>query len=267
MPIIAMESIIPPMNGYSVNGFTVRASSESTTSTNAWRAFDGNDTTEWLTKAQTRNYWIDVKLPAPSAVNFVYIRGRASEFPTSLTISVSNDGTNWTPYTFSDRSTFTPIPTKPNVFVVPISSDFSGYLYYRFTFPASTATSKNPGLSEIRLFKRSEKYTGSLSPSVYPELASAIVDCRWPFQFVSNGGNVNLNVSLSCGISNATISSIVMYIDGLPIQANKPIQTAYPVPVFTWSGSLPPGEHEVTFDSTGVTFAGSNMLYMTATED
>ena len=262
-----MVSIVPVMNSSSVNGFRVRASSELGSTNSAWRVFDNSDRSEWATKGQKTNYWIDIQLPSPMSVEYIWVKGRTTEYPTAMTVSVSNDGTTWTQY----RSTYNPIPTKPNVFVIPITSDFKDYLFYRFSFPTSTSTSTNPGLSEIKMFSPDStnvfsSSVDSIMPSMYPQLVSSIIDARQPFRFVSNGGLMSIEASLSC-TTTSTTATCIMYIDGVPVQMNRAIQTQYPIPLFTWRGPLPSGSHTISFDSTLLQFTASNSGTISVSED
>ena len=263
-----MVSIVPRMTGSSSGGYTVRASSELGSTNAAWKVFDGIETTEWATKAQISNYWLDIKLPSTKSVRYIWLKGRSTEYPTRLILSVSNDGSSWTQVGTST----VPIPTKPNIFFVYVPEMYSNYLFYRFTFPTSTSVSKNPGISKIRLFgddpNVSTIYKDSMDgivPSVYPEMVSAVVDGRLPVSFSSKGGTVSIDVSMSC-TSTSTAATSVMYIDGKPVQMNRISQTQYPIPVFSWKGELQPGLHIITFDSSQIQFTQSNIAYIYTTE-
>ena len=265
--VYPMVSIVPALKSNTDSGYVVRASSELGLTNSAWKAFDGLDAGEWATKGQKTNFWIDIQLPEPKNVQYIWIRGRATEYPTNVFMSVSDNGSTWTQIT----QIMVPIRTKPNVFIFSIGSEYANYRFYRFTFPTSNSTATNPGISEIRMFTTTNddivysESSNSIVPSRYSSLVSSIVDCRWPFVFESTSQNVSVDVSLSCS-GTTTASTCTMFIDGTPVQMNRVSQSTYPIPVFSWKGPLTPGTHMITFDSTSTSFTSSNFASISVSQ-
>lgn len=129
--------------------YTVTASSEFNATYAGWKAFDGNDTTDWATLTVTSNFWVRLQLSVARVVTSVVVRGRASgtERPTSWRIEGSNDGATFTTL----HSSTTALGNIAQTFAF---TNTTSYLYYRFF--AVTGEASNPGLSRISF--RGESY-------------------------------------------------------------------------------------------------------------
>lgn len=124
-------------------GYEASASSEYTTSDQAWEAFDGvvSEAGRWGSLSGDIPGWLKYKFPSPHKVSkyTIYPRpgytGVNQHAPTAFTFQGSNDNTNWT--TLDTKSGVTFALSTPNTYTI---SNTTSYTYYRLYMTASTST-------------------------------------------------------------------------------------------------------------------------------
>ena len=128
----------------SKNGYEVSASSKSSL---AFHVFTPANGKEWETLRETRDFWIQIKLPQPVIIYQISLRGKNSsrELITDFILKASNDGDIWINLLTIQRMIGTTIEFLqfPNAPRIP-------HMYYRIH--ALQAEGISPGLSHWQLY-------------------------------------------------------------------------------------------------------------------
>lgn len=117
------------------NSFAVEASSEYTTSTQAWKAFDNDITSGNAWESSTGTPWLTFYNPQALRVTNLQFRNyyantSAANTPNTVTVQGSNDNSNWTTLTTFNNTNY----TANDTWSVSMTGNSSYYKYYRMNF-------------------------------------------------------------------------------------------------------------------------------------
>ena len=170
-PMSKMISLTPAMSSNSDDGFIARASSEFSSSYQAYMVFDRNSLSAWAPENGQVSNWVEIEMPVAQIADYFSITTRSDYYATEVTIQGSNDGTNYT-----TLGTITNM-TAGSTYNLHLNSNVA-YLIYRFVID-------DLGLQEI--------YIGSLVPVEPATTEQVLTDGR-----ISNRdyGTVNLDKNI-----------------------------------------------------------------------
>jgi hypothetical protein len=132
--------------------YITTASSEFSTSMQAWNAFDGNDTTSWATAGQIAG-WLKINYGYSVFANQVSLMcNPTGETFTSWTIRGSNDDNSWTTLLTSN----TTLTTSVQTFALTTPGFYTYYL-----FNSTTGTGTNPGLAILTYIDTTRSVIGN----------------------------------------------------------------------------------------------------------
>lgn len=151
--------ILPTFTGYTTNGYTASASTESTNYW-AWEAFEDNNSAygnSWLPIGTTG--WLQVQLPTARVVTGYKVTGRnwtnnSTVGPKDWTFEGSKNGSSWTILdTQTNQSNWlNSSETFANTYAF---SNSAAYAYYRINITANNGNPSNMGIGELELFVNS----------------------------------------------------------------------------------------------------------------
>lgn len=132
LPDINNVALVPTMTSNTSPSGVVSASSEVATSERqAYKAFDGNDTTRWAVETTNSTDYLQYKFASPVVVKKIeHLAITANKY----TVKASNDGTTWT-----DLCSITCQQNVTETFNVPNNN---AYLYYRLAVDTSLSTTR-----------------------------------------------------------------------------------------------------------------------------
>lgn len=144
-----LVSLIPPMTSASMDGYNVYASGSYSADAAPYYAFDGKDSTFWLSNEGNAPWWLRISLPKATEVRKYSIKNRADNYvsmPTSWKFQGSNDGNTWVDIESRTNSSNTPGLVLEFTLSTPVT-----YPHYRLLI--STAAQNNvASISEFKLF-------------------------------------------------------------------------------------------------------------------
>lgn len=158
--------------------FVASASSEYSSTYSAWKAFNGDFTTDnyWCTTTAKNNSWLMIKLDKETQFNKVVLKSmierKVGYNPKEFKIQASNDGINFTDLAYVNENWNT-MTDKVVRF-----SNINKYLYYRI-FVINNNGASYTGIREIFFYK----------PSIIQELTSTNKSC-----FLSYGMNSPIEI-------------------------------------------------------------------------
>ena len=118
--------LVPEMQNNSQDGYVASASTEFSSSYQAYEVFDRTRATAWAPENVSGPHWVQIELPIPKISLFFIVTTRTGDyFATSVTVQGSNDGTY-----------FTTLGTETNMVegssAVIYNFSTTAYKYYRF---------------------------------------------------------------------------------------------------------------------------------------
>ena len=148
------SGLIPVLssNNNNRNGIIVSASSEFSSSFQAWCVFanhiiDNGGSSDWATAGVTSNFWLQIQVPIAIQIWKFQVRGRLipGNAPISWKLYGGNDGVSWTIlYTSTGGMT-----TNVQEFILSPKPTV-GYTYYQIN--VFTAGGTNPGMAHLQFF-------------------------------------------------------------------------------------------------------------------
>jgi len=211
---IKQEALVPVMTSNTTPSGIASASSEASTTRQAWKGFAGESANGWMPSESSYPAWIQYKFDAPTlATNLkaLYKNDSGTSYTQKVEISASNDGTNWT--TFATNV----LLNSNNAYTDISFTNDNEYLYYRMTL-LSGSEAPQPFVGSgylLQFYSISEGVTDNQSAMSYigaNNYASntLLADSTW-LNAICNSTYFEsvLNVKVPTMTSNTTPSGVV----------------------------------------------------------
>jgi hypothetical protein len=147
------------MTGATTSGFTISASTEFSATYAAWKACDGDSTTDWAMMGSTFPSTWQVQCPQQYAIWKIEVSKRYSgtEYISTFYFEGSSDGSTWTTLAYSTGQVAT-IGNPPTVLTVNINDPtYTPYTYFRMRNTAGVGP--NPGFAIFQMYAYTQANT------------------------------------------------------------------------------------------------------------
>ena len=203
------------MTSSTTSGFTISASSEFSGTFAAWKACDGNLSTDWAMFGSSFPSTWQVQTPTPVIVWKIEISKRASgvEYMSSFYFEGSNDGTNWTSLLYSNNE-LPSVGTLPSFLTLNVNDpSYTPYIYYRIR--NTSGVGPNPGFGYFQMYVYQQTVTsgptgptGSIGPTGASTTGTLTFTEGTSIPSAANVDNFNISNNSFFKITGTTASNI-----------------------------------------------------------